>query len=49
MAHPTLDAVNTESDGLLSEHRQQELASLGDHVVGWEPNRVAVERPNETF
>ena len=45
MANPGLDAVNVESDDVLSDRRQGELEAFVDTLVGAAPELVTVERP----
>lgn len=45
MHNPGLDEVNVRADDVLSERRQEDLQTLADRLVDWEPNRIAVERP----
>lgn len=45
MDNPGLDAANIEADDVLTTARQEQLATLVDHLARWEPDLVVVERP----
>jgi hypothetical protein len=47
MDNPGLDAHNVDADDVLEPGRQAELRELVDRLAEWNPDRVAVERPNE--
>lgn len=47
MDDPGLDAVNVDTDDVLTEERQAELVDVVDRVARFDPDRVAVERPFE--
>jgi hypothetical protein len=47
MANPGHDVVTVEADDVLDGKRQQELDDLVTALADWEPDRVAVEIPQE--
>lgn len=47
MDDPGLDVVNVDADDVLADGRQRELEALADRLAGWDPDAVAVERPND--
>lgn len=49
MDNPGLDEVNIDADDVLTDDRQTQLRDLVNHLTGWNPNRVAVERPYDEF
>lgn len=42
-SNPGLDAVNFESDDVLSDRRQRELEALAAALADWKPTRIVVE------
>lgn len=47
MDNPGLDEVNVDADDVLSDERQAELRDLADRLEGWDPDRIALERPHD--
>lgn len=49
MDNPGLDEVNVNADDVLADDRQTQLETLVNHLMDFEPDRVAVERPYDNI
>ncbi|MFB6253155.1 MAG: DUF5694 domain-containing protein [Halobacteriaceae archaeon] len=45
MDNPGLDEVNVQADDVLAQQRQEELQSLIERFIEWEPDLIALEYP----